>query len=156
MNDSVYKIIELSGTSKTDIGGAINNAISKASETVHNMKWFEVIETRGYIEEDHVASWQVTVKIGLKVDEKTVEKKNPSGAKKGPSKQEASNKEAQPAGDDKNKASKYRCKVCGYIYDPAKGDDSQGVKPGTPFENLPDSWICPECGAPKSEFEKTS
>jgi len=50
--------------------------------------------------------------------------------------------------------SKYRCKVCGYIYDPAKGDDSQDIKPGTPFEDLPDTWICPECGAPKTEFEK--
>jgi len=48
---------------------------------------------------------------------------------------------------------KYRCTVCGYIYDPAKGDPSNGVEPGTAFENLPDDWVCPECGAAKSEFE---
>jgi len=49
---------------------------------------------------------------------------------------------------------KYRCTVCGYIYDPAKGDPDNGQSPGTSFENLPKSWVCPECGAPKSEFEK--
>lgn len=49
---------------------------------------------------------------------------------------------------------KYKCLVCGYIYDPAKGDPDNGVKAGTSFENLPDTWVCPECGAPKSEFEK--
>ncbi|HET6442888.1 MAG TPA: rubredoxin [Phycisphaerae bacterium] len=48
---------------------------------------------------------------------------------------------------------KYRCTVCGYIYDPAKGDPSNGVEPGTAFESLPDDWVCPECGAAKSEFE---
>ena len=49
---------------------------------------------------------------------------------------------------------KYRCIVCGYIYDPAIGDPDNGVKAGTPFSSLPDDWVCPECGAPKSEFEK--
>ncbi len=49
---------------------------------------------------------------------------------------------------------KYRCKVCGYVYDPEQGDPGTGVKPGTSFEALPDSWVCPICGAPKSEFEK--
>lgn len=49
---------------------------------------------------------------------------------------------------------KYRCIVCGYIYDPAIGDPDNGIKAGTSFEGLPDSWVCPECGAPKSEFEK--
>ena len=49
---------------------------------------------------------------------------------------------------------KYRCTVCGYVYDPALGDPDNGVKPGTGFDKLPDSWVCPECGAPKSEFEK--
>ena len=48
---------------------------------------------------------------------------------------------------------KYRCTVCGYIYDPAKGDPENGGEPGTAFENLPDDWVCPECGATKSEFE---
>jgi len=49
---------------------------------------------------------------------------------------------------------KYRCKICGYIYDPKQGDPDGGIKPGTPFEDIPDSWVCPVCGAAKSEFEK--
>jgi len=49
---------------------------------------------------------------------------------------------------------KYRCIVCGYIYDPKIGDSDHGVSPGTSFENLPDDWVCPECGAPKEQFEK--
>ncbi len=49
---------------------------------------------------------------------------------------------------------KYRCKVCGYVYDPAAGDPDSGIKPGTAFEELPDDWTCPVCAAPKSEFEK--
>lgn len=47
---------------------------------------------------------------------------------------------------------KYRCTVCNYIYDPKIGDASQGIKPGTPFEELPDSWVCPECGVGKDMF----
>jgi rubredoxin len=50
--------------------------------------------------------------------------------------------------------SKYRCTVCGYIYDPAAGDPTQNVAPGTPFEKLPDSWVCPDCGVGKDMFEK--
>ncbi len=49
---------------------------------------------------------------------------------------------------------KYKCTVCGYIYDPAKGDPDNGVAPGTAFENLPDTWVCPECGVAKDMFEK--
>ena len=52
------------------------------------------------------------------------------------------------------KMAKYECTVCGYIYDPEKGDPDGGIAPGTPFENIPDSWTCPVCGAAKSEFEK--
>jgi rubredoxin len=50
----------------------------------------------------------------------------------------------------------YKCAVCGYIYDPAEGDSAGGIAAGTSFEDLPDSWVCPVCGAPKSEFEKIS
>lgn len=50
--------------------------------------------------------------------------------------------------------SKYRCIVCGYIYDPAKGDADSGINPGTPFEALPADWVCPVCGAGKDSFEK--
>ena len=58
--------------------------------------------------------------------------------------------EAKKAGS----SGKYVCKVCGYVYDPAKGDPDGGIAPGTPFEALPDTWVCPICNAPKSEFEK--
>lgn len=52
------------------------------------------------------------------------------------------------------KLSKYKCTVCGYIYDPELGDPDNDIAPGTPFENLPNNWVCPVCGAAKSEFEK--
>jgi rubredoxin len=50
--------------------------------------------------------------------------------------------------------SKYKCTVCGYIYDPQKGDESAGISAGTPFEKLPDDWVCPECGVGKDMFDK--
>ena len=53
------------------------------------------------------------------------------------------------------KMAKYTCNVCGYVYDPEKGDPDAGVQPGTPFEELPESWVCPVCGATKDQFEKT-
>ena len=52
------------------------------------------------------------------------------------------------------KMAKYKCGVCGYIYDPELGDPDGGIKPGTPFEKIPDSWVCPVCGAAKDQFEK--
>ncbi|MBN1367506.1 MAG: rubredoxin [Dehalococcoidales bacterium] len=52
------------------------------------------------------------------------------------------------------KMDKYECKVCGYIYDPALGDPDGGIKPGTAFTDLPETWVCPVCGAGKEEFEK--
>ncbi len=52
------------------------------------------------------------------------------------------------------KVAKYKCTVCGYIYDPELGDPDGGIKPGTPFEEIPDDWVCPICGAAKSDFEK--
>jgi len=53
-----------------------------------------------------------------------------------------------------SKVAKYKCTVCGYIYDPEEGDPDGGIKPGTPFEQIPDDWVCPVCGAAKSDFEK--
>jgi rubredoxin len=50
------------------------------------------------------------------------------------------------------KMKKYKCSVCGYIYDPAKGDPDSGIKPGTAFEDLPDDWACPVCGSSKDKF----
>jgi rubredoxin len=49
---------------------------------------------------------------------------------------------------------KYRCTVCGYVYDPGIGDSTQGIKPRTAFLDLPDSWVCPDCGVGKDLFEK--
>jgi len=49
---------------------------------------------------------------------------------------------------------KYRCTVCGYIYDPAVGDSANGIQPGMAFEALPNTWVCPECGVAKDMFEK--
>ena len=49
---------------------------------------------------------------------------------------------------------KWECSVCSYIYDPEKGDGISGIPPGTPFEALPDDWVCPACGANKEVFEK--
>ena len=69
MANHVYKKIELTGSSKTSIEEAIQNAISKAAETIRNMRWFEVIETRGYIEHGQVAHWQVTIKIGFTLED---------------------------------------------------------------------------------------
>jgi len=56
--------------------------------------------------------------------------------------------------ESRNRVAKYKCTVCGYIYDPEAGDPDSGIKPGTPFEELPDDWVCPVCGAPKSDFER--
>lgn len=48
---------------------------------------------------------------------------------------------------------KYKCKICGHIYDPEMGDPVGGIDPGTPFENIPESWRCPVCGVTKKDFE---
>lgn len=63
-------------------------------------------------------------------------------------------KKAEDKKEAKSEMAKYQCKVCGYIYDPEQGDSEGGIKPGTLFERLPDDWVCPVCGAAKSEFEK--
>ena len=48
---------------------------------------------------------------------------------------------------------KYICEICGYIYDPAEGDSHSGIEPGTSFEEIPDDWACPQCGATKAQFK---
>ncbi len=55
---------------------------------------------------------------------------------------------------DDYELNKYKCPVCGYVYDPEKGDPSQGIYPGTAFEELPASWKCPKCKMPKNVFEQ--
>lgn len=68
MNDHVYKKIEVVGTSSKSTDDAIEQAIAKASESLHNMDWFEVLDTRGHIVDGKVAHYQVTVKIGFRLD----------------------------------------------------------------------------------------
>lgn len=69
MNDHIYKKIELTGSSIVGIQDAIENAVSKASKTIHDMRWFEVVETRGHIADSKIAHWQVTIKVGFALTE---------------------------------------------------------------------------------------
>jgi flavin-binding protein dodecin len=69
MGDQVYKLIELTGTSTTSLEDAIQSAVAKASKTVRHMRWFQVVETRGSIQEGKVAQWQVTLKIGFTLED---------------------------------------------------------------------------------------
>jgi flavin-binding protein dodecin len=66
--NSVYKMLELTGTSTKSCDDAVQNAIARASKTVRNMRWFQVTETRGAIEEGKVSEWQVTVKCGFRLE----------------------------------------------------------------------------------------
>ena len=68
MDEHVYKKIEIAGSSRSSVEDAIENAITIASKTIQNMRWFEVVETRGYIENNKVAYWQVTIKVGFTVE----------------------------------------------------------------------------------------
>jgi flavin-binding protein dodecin len=68
MSDHTYKKIELVGSSPNSFDEAVKNALSKAAKTVRNMRWFEVIETRGQIDNGNVAHWQVTLKVGFTLD----------------------------------------------------------------------------------------
>ena len=69
MSDHIYKKIELVGSSSKSIEDAIQNAVARAAKTMRNMRWFEVVETRGQIDKGKIAHWQVTVKIGFTLDE---------------------------------------------------------------------------------------
>ncbi len=69
MPDHIYKKIELTGSSTVGIQEAIENAVSKAAQTIQDMRWFEVVETRGHISDGKVAHWQVTIKIGFSLSE---------------------------------------------------------------------------------------
>ena len=68
MSGHVYKTIELTGSSPKSLEEAIANAVAKASQTLHNLRWFQVIDTRGEIEKGKVAHWQVTMKVGFTLD----------------------------------------------------------------------------------------
>lgn len=68
MSNHTYKVIELVGSSVTGIEDAVSNAVAQAGETVRNLRWFEVIQTRGHIEGGRVAHWQVHLKVGFTID----------------------------------------------------------------------------------------
>ena len=68
MSNHVYKTLELTGSSTTGIEDAVNTALAKANETVRNMQWFEVVDTRGHIRDGKVAYWQVTMKVGFTLE----------------------------------------------------------------------------------------
>lgn len=65
MSEHVYKKIELTGSSTVGLQDAIENAVARASKTIQNMRWFEVVETRGQLENGKIAHWQVTIKVGF-------------------------------------------------------------------------------------------
>ena len=68
MDNHTYKFVELVGTSKTSVEDAVGNALASAAKTVTNMRWFQITETRGAIKDDKVSEWQVTVKVGCRLD----------------------------------------------------------------------------------------
>ncbi len=68
MTQHTYKHIELTGSSEKGIEEAVNTALAKASQSLHGMRWFEVTDTRGHIENGQVAHWQVTIKVGFTLD----------------------------------------------------------------------------------------
>ena len=69
MSEHVYKLIELVGSSTVSIEDAIQNAVNRAAKTIRNMRWFQVLETRGHIDNGQVAHYQVTIKIGFTLDD---------------------------------------------------------------------------------------
>jgi flavin-binding protein dodecin len=69
MSDHVYKLIELTGSSKTTVEDAIRNAITRASQSLRGMQWFEVTDTRGHIVDGKIDYWQVTIKVGFTLEE---------------------------------------------------------------------------------------
>ena len=69
MSEHVYKAIELTGSSKKSIEDAVEKALARAAKTVRNMRWLEVVSTRGHIENDRLSHWQVTIKIGFTLED---------------------------------------------------------------------------------------
>jgi flavin-binding protein dodecin len=69
MSNHVYKLVELAGSSPEGMQQAIENAVVKASETIRNLRWFEVLETRGQISEGQIAHWQVKIKVGFTIED---------------------------------------------------------------------------------------
>jgi len=68
MSAHVYKKVELTGSSTVDMEDAVSNAIAKAGKTIKNMDWFEVVDTRGHLQDGKIAHWQVTIKVGFRLE----------------------------------------------------------------------------------------
>jgi hypothetical protein len=69
MTEHVYKSVELTGSSSDSMEQAVANAVERAGQTLHNLRWFEVVDTRGHIDNGRIGHWQVTVKVGFTLDE---------------------------------------------------------------------------------------
>jgi flavin-binding protein dodecin len=69
MEDHVYRVIQIVGSSEIGIEDAVQRAVARASQTLHNLRWFEVVETRGHVEDGKVSHYQVTLKIGFTIDQ---------------------------------------------------------------------------------------
>ena len=69
MSQRIYKTIKLTGTSATSIEDAVQNAVARAAKTIRHMRWFEVVETRGAIQDNGVSEWQVTLRIGFALED---------------------------------------------------------------------------------------
>ena len=69
MSNPTYKLVELTGTSPNSIEEAVQSALTKAGKTLRNLRWFEVVETRGAVKDDKVSAWQVTIKVGFSLDD---------------------------------------------------------------------------------------
>jgi hypothetical protein len=69
MENPTYKKIELTGSSNDSIEDAVNNALNKAAKTVRKLRWFEVVDIRGSIEDDHVEQWQINLKVGFRLED---------------------------------------------------------------------------------------
>jgi flavin-binding protein dodecin len=69
MSDHVYKTLELVGSSTTSADDAVKRAVARAAQTVRQLRWFQVLDTRGHIENGEIAHWQVTIKVGFTLEE---------------------------------------------------------------------------------------
>jgi dodecin len=69
MSDHIYKTIELTGSSEQSIEDAVGKAVARAAKTIRHMRWFQVTETRGHIDQGKIGHWQVTIKVGFTLDE---------------------------------------------------------------------------------------
>jgi flavin reductase (DIM6/NTAB) family NADH-FMN oxidoreductase RutF/rubredoxin len=119
----------------------------------HATAYFEVEVTKAVDAGTHVIFLGRVVAAEVLTDEPSLTYEYYQQVKRGTTPKTAPSYIAKETGGEVNMA-KYECSVCGYIYDPEKGDPDGGIPPGTPFEKLPDGWVCPVCGAAKSEFKK--